>query len=88
MSCGFWSFLRERERERVAALFWTISPITKVIISKKIGHLSANHSFQFIFIFDNHDGRGEILAWFLKPKRSKNQKNLTDFWILSDMFRI
>ena len=24
---------RERERERVAALFWTISPVTKVIIS-------------------------------------------------------
>ena len=32
----FWRIReREIERERVAALFWTISPITKVIISTK-----------------------------------------------------
>ena len=66
---------RERERERVAALFWTISPITKVIISKKKkGHLSAIHSFQFFFY--NHNGRGEILAWFLKSKTARESEKL------------
>ena len=81
--CELWVlefFKRERERERVAALFWTISPITKVIISKKIGHLSAIHSFQFFFFFfDNHNGRGEILAWFLKSKTARESEKLNWF---------